>query len=265
VAAGIGVRFINNHAAKVPEGERPVLPRSLGFRLAPRLTALLGALPLLAPAQPQPSAPEPATPPQAAPQPPPRPPPPVSGKVLALSGHLLTLGTVDHGAVRVTLGPDTHVVVNRPGTLADVRAGAFIGTTAVEGADRKLRATEVHVFPEALRGTGEGHYPWGTAAATTMTNGNVRSMTNGSVASRTSGGGGAAGVSLDVTYKGGQTQVEVAPDVPVVVITLTDESSLAPGTQVLAFGPPDTTGGMTANLVAILPPPPAAAASSPAE
>jgi hypothetical protein len=116
----------------------------------------------------------------------------------------------------------------------------------------------VHVFPEALRGTGEGHYPWGNAPATTMTNGNVSSMTNGSVASRTPGADAAAGVSLNVTYKGGQTQVEVPPDVPVVVITIAKESLLTPGTQVLAIGQPDAAGALAASLVAILPPPPAA-------
>lgn len=188
----------------------------------------------------------------------PQPPPPVAGKVRSLAGDELTVGTLDHGDVAVTLGPDARVVVNRPGTLADVRAGDFIGTTAVEGTDGKLRASEVHVFPEALRGTGEGHYPWGTTSGTTMTNGSVRSMTNGSVASRNAGD--SAGVSLDVTYRGGASRVEVAPDVPVVVITLADRSLLTPGTPVLAFGQPDGAGGLAANLVAILPPPAAAPA-----
>lgn len=204
----------------------------------------------------------PATPPSSqAQQPAPaqQPPPPVAGKVRALAGDVLTVGTLDHGDVNLTLGPNTHVVVNRPGTLADVGAGDFIGTTAVEGAGGKLRATEVHVFPEALRGTGEGHYPWGTAPGTTMTNGSVRSMTNGSVASRTAGN--AAGASLDVSYRGGESRVDVGPDVPVVVITLADRGLLTPGTPVLAFGQPDGAGGFAANLVAILPPPPAAAPS----
>jgi hypothetical protein len=230
----------------------------LNFRLALHqpgatsvlLAVVLGAAPALGLGQAQPA------PQQAASQPPPaQPPPPVIGKVRSLADNVLTLGTLDHGDLSVTLGPGTHVVVNRPGTLADLSAGAFIGTTAVEGADGKLRASEVHVFPEALRGTGEGHYPWGTVPATTMTNGSVRSMTNGSVAARTPGAGDAAGVSLDVTYKGGQTQVEVAPDVPVVLIVLTDTSLLTPGTQVLAIGQPDASGSLAANLVAILPPP----------
>jgi hypothetical protein len=221
------------------------------------LALVLGIAPLLLACQPK--SPPPAQQPAPA-QPPAQPPPPVTGKVRALVDHVLTLTTLDHGDLTVKLGPQTHVVVNRPGTLADVRAGAFIGTTAVEGADGKLRASEVHVFPEALRGTGEGHYPWGNAPATTMTNGNISSMTNGSVASRTPGADTAAGASLEVTYKGGQTLVEVAPDVPVVVITLADESLLTPGTQVLAIGQPDAAGALVANLVAVLPPPPAAPA-----
>ena len=228
---------------------RSPAPRARTSRLL--LALALGVAPMLGLGQTQPS------------PPPAQPPPPASGTIRSLADHVLTLSTIDHGDLTVKLGPDTHIVVNRPGTLADVRAGAFIGTTAVEGADGKLRASEVHVFPEALRGTGEGHYPWGAAPATTMTNGNVSSMTNGSVASRTPGAGTAAGVSLNVSYKGGQTQVEVAPDVPVVVITVVDESLLTPGTRVLAFGQPDAAGALAAGLVAILPPP-AAGPPSPA-
>jgi hypothetical protein len=257
----------------IPRGET-VARRSSNFRPAPRrprassllLALIVGVVPTLVACQaksPPPPAQQPAPPP-AQPTPPAQPPPPVIGKIRALTGRVLTLTTIDHGDVTVTLGPDTHVVINRPGTLADVRAGAFIGTTAVEGADGKLRASEVHVFPEALRGTGEGHYPWGNAPATTMTNGNVSSMTNGSVASRTPGADATAGVSLNVTYKGGQTQVEVPPDVPVVVIAIAEESLLKPGTQVLTIGQPDAAGALAASLVAILPPPAAPPAAPPA-
>ena len=197
-----------------------------------------------------PPPPSPAQPGPAAPAP-----PPVTGKVVALQERVLTIHTVDHGDVPVTLVPGCRIVMNRPGTLADVRAGAFIGTTAVEGADGRLRATEVHVFPEEMRGTGEGHYPWGNAPATTMTNGNVTSMTNGSVAER-SGSGAAAGLSITVAYRGGQTPVEVGPDVPVAIVTLIDASRLTAGTDVLAIAQPDVNGGINANLVAVLPPPP---------
>jgi hypothetical protein len=86
-----------------------------------------------------------------------------------------------------------------------------------------------------------------------MTNGNVQSMTNGSVAARAAGA--STGLTLDVSYQGGRTQVEVAPGVPVVVITLADETLLRPGTRVLVIGQPDADGKLAANLVAVLPPP----------
>jgi hypothetical protein len=205
---------------------------------------------------------EPAPAAAAAQPPPASPPPPLTGKVQAYADRVLTVDSPEHGAVRVVLGPDTRVVVNQPGGLADIATGAFIGTTAVEGADGRLRATEVHVFPEALRGTGEGHYPWGSQPATTMTNGNVSSMTNGSVAARSDGT--EAGLSLEVSYRGGQTQVEVGPQVPVVVITLADERVLMPGAQVLVLGRPDASGALAANMVAVLPPRPAPAPAQPA-
>jgi hypothetical protein len=183
--------------------------------------------------------------------PPAAPPPPLSGTIHAYAEHVLTIASAEFGEVRATLGPATRIVINRPGHSADIAAGAFIGTTAVEGADGRLRATELHVFPEALRGTGEGHYPWGNQPATTMTNGSVRSMTNGAIARATDA---AAGLVLDVAYQGGQTRVEVGPEVPVVIIALADETALQPGVRVLVLGQVGANDTLAADMVAVLPP-----------
>jgi hypothetical protein len=267
---------------RIPAMRRRQAPRQPGRASAPALRAARALAPALAltaalapaavriaaadPAAvtaPGPATASPATTPPAAPSPPA---PPVTGTIRGYADHVLTLGSAEFGELRARLGPATRVVINRPGTLADIAAGAFIGTTAVEGADGRLRATEVHVFPEALRGTGEGHYPWGNQPATTMTNGSVRSMTNGNV---TRAAGAAAGLTLDVGYAGGQTQVDVGAEVPVVVITLADEGALRPGARVLVLGQPDATGTLAAGMVAVLPPAaahspaPAAAASAP--
>lgn len=178
------------------------------------------------------------------------PPPPLNGTVRGYDPPLLTVGSPEFGDVRVRIGAGTRIVVNRPASLADIAAGAFIGTTAVEGADGRLRATEVHVFPEALRGTGEGHYPWGGQPATTMTNGSIRTMTNGSVAGAS---GTATGRVLDVSYAGGQARVEVGPEVPVVVITLADAGALQAGARVLVLGQAGGEGELAADMVAVLP------------
>jgi hypothetical protein len=45
-------------------------------------------------------------------------------------------------------------------SMSDIKPGMFVGATAMPGADDSLKAVEVHIFPEAMRGTGEGHRPW---------------------------------------------------------------------------------------------------------
>jgi hypothetical protein len=74
-----------------------------------------------------------------------------------LEGEKLTVKTEAGEELTLTL-PDMSIVRSRPATVADVKAGQFIGCTAVEGLDGKLRAREIHVLPESLRGTGEGHF-----------------------------------------------------------------------------------------------------------
>ena len=60
----------------------------------------------------------------------------------------------------VRLGPKTRFVLVVPATLADVKPGTFIGVAALPGEGSELKAMEVHIFPEAMRGTGEGFRPF---------------------------------------------------------------------------------------------------------
>jgi hypothetical protein len=90
-----------------------------------------------------------------------------------LDGQKLKVKTDDGKELSLTLTADVRIVRSQPATVADVKAGQFIGCTAVEGPDGKLRAKEIHVLPESMRGMGEGHYPWGDTPKTTMTNGNI--------------------------------------------------------------------------------------------
>jgi hypothetical protein len=109
---------------------------------------------------------------------PPAPPPmtPSTGTVVSISATSLVIKGSDGKDATFALAPGARVSKTHKGSVADVKPGQFIGTTAVEGPDGKLRATEIHVFPEGMRGTGEGHYPWGNQDKTTMTNGNVESL-----------------------------------------------------------------------------------------
>ena len=73
----------------------------------------------------------------------------------------------------VRLADKTAVTLVVPASLADVQPGAFIGVAALPGDGGTLKAMEVHVFPEAMRGTGEGHRPFDLAPGSTMTNGTI--------------------------------------------------------------------------------------------
>ena len=70
--------------------------------------------------------------------------------------------------------PDNVVVVGiTKASIADIGSGKFIGTTTVGERDGALVALEVHIFPEAMRGTGEGHRDWDLRPQSKMTNANV--------------------------------------------------------------------------------------------
>ena len=86
--------------------------------------------------------------------------------------------------------------------LADIKPGSFVGTAATTGTDGKLTATEVLVFPEAARGTGEGHYAWDLGPNSSMTNANVDSVVEGT-----------SGRDLKLSYKGGSNSVTVPENV----------------------------------------------------
>jgi len=110
--------------------------------------------------------------------------------------------------------------------LSDIRKGSFVGTAAMPQPDGTQKALEVLVFPEAARGSGEGHYPWDLQPRSTMTNATVADL---AAAPRSVRGG----RQLRLTYKGGEKTVIVPRDVPVVTFRPGTEALLVPGAKVL--------------------------------
>ena len=183
-------------------------------------------------------------------------PAPVRGTVVTVARDSLQLRTTEMQQVTVAIGAQTRVVDTIPASLADIHGGDFLGTTAAPK-DGKLVASEVHVFDEALRGTGEGHYPWAQPGST-MTNGAVATMTNGAVTAHGSAQKGSAGLTMTVTYKGGQQQVTVPAGTPVTRVKVVDVSRVKPGMAVTVFGTPRGETTLDANLISLTPPPAAA-------
>src|SRR4029077_6326045 len=98
----------------------------------------------------------------------------VRGTIVAFDGTVLTVRAESGETVLATVLPTTTYLFNEPRKMTDLHVGDFIGSAALMGADGKLHAQDVRIFPESLRGMGEGQYPMGD-------NNPNRSMTNATV------------------------------------------------------------------------------------
>jgi hypothetical protein len=158
----------------------------------------------------------------------------VRGVVQALEGQTLVVTTRNDGVVRLTLTDMTGINGVEKRSLADITDNAFIGTTAVKDKDGRWRATEVHIFPEAMRGAGEGHYAWDLPEST---------MTNGAVTGAAAKG---RGRTLQVRYAGGTTEIDVTRRTAIVALTMGNRSLLVPGATVFALAAPQQGGAAAA-------------------
>jgi hypothetical protein len=163
----------------------------------------------------------------------------VRGTVVKLDGHTLVVHARGGMDIPITLTPDAVVTSVTVTKLADIKPGSFIGTAAVTQPDGTMKALEVHIFPESMRGTGEGHRPWDAGPQSTMTNGTV-----GQIA-------GTDGKTLTVKYKDGEKNVLVPPDVPVVQFDVGVMSQLTPGAHVVINGTKAADGVVSTNRVTV--------------
>ncbi len=152
----------------------------------------------------------------------------VRGTVKSFAAPALTVTARDGHEVTVFLSPDAQVASTNVIGLDAIKPTSYIGTTAEPDAKGQLTALEVHVFPEALRGTGDGHRPWDLTPKSTMTNGNVSTVAGGA--------GGVKGRMLTVDYKDGTKQIFVPANVPVVAFAPGTLADLKPGAKVFIIG-----------------------------
>lgn len=175
------------------------------------------------------------------------------GSVVSVSASQVVLKS-DTGTVTVAIAQPFQVYTRSASDLSKVQPKTFIGVTTVKQPDGSERATEVHIFPEELRGLGEGSRMMGPAtgaSANRMTNGNVSAsrMTNGTASqSRMSNGNVSStnGSSLVVSYAGGSQNVTVPPNTPVTELKPTSKA-LAAGDQVALLATKAADGTLTSN------------------
>jgi len=167
----------------------------------------------------------------------------IHGTITGLTDNMLAVRTTGGDAVSIAFGPGTPITGVTAASLADIKPGDFVGTAARPGPDGTLVALEVHIFPESMRGSGEGHRPFNMGPQSTMTNGTVGSD-SADVSS-------VSGRSITVKYAGGEKTVLVPPDVPVVRFEPGTLAMLAPGAQVSITASEATGGVLSAVRIAV--------------
>jgi hypothetical protein len=158
----------------------------------------------------------------------------VRGTIQSFDGQKIALATQSEGVVELTVTSMTGINGLERKTIQDIGDNTFIGATAVKDKNGRWRATEIHIFPESMRGAGEGHYAWDLPDS---------SMTNGAVTGNTAA---RRGRTLKVKYAGGETDVDVTRKTDIVALTSGDRSLLVPGATVFALAVPGEDGGASA-------------------
>ena len=166
------------------------------------------------------------------------PPTRIRGTVEKLDGQALTVKSREGQQVTITLAPNVAVAYLVKKSLADIKAGDFVASTSMKGTDGKNHSIELRIFPEAMRGAGEGQYAWDLAPESLMTNATVSGVT-----------GAPQGQTLKVTYKGGESELVVGPETPILGYGAGDMSLLKPGAAVFIVAQKQADGTLTAARV----------------
>jgi hypothetical protein len=145
----------------------------------------------------------------------------VRGTIQSVDGSMLDVKARDGADLKIKLADNAQVRTVVGKTIADVKQGLFVGITAMPQPDGTQKAVEIHIFPEAARGTGEGHRPWDLMPGSTMTNANVDSevaVTDGK--------------KLVLKYKDGDKTFIVPDNVKVVMFAPGSAADVKPGAKI---------------------------------
>ncbi|MGV7212843.1 hypothetical protein [Bradyrhizobium sp. UFLA05-112] len=164
----------------------------------------------------------------------------VRGTIEKVDGDVLAVKSRSGEDVKLRVASDLRVAGITRIALSDIKVGSFIGATTVPGQDGGQNAVEVHVFPESMRGTGEGSRPWDLKPNSSMTNATVAESVVGN-----------DGHTLLVKYKDGEKKVFVSADTPVVTYVPGEKSDLKAGAKIIAFVKQLPDGSFEASRVSV--------------
>jgi hypothetical protein len=148
----------------------------------------------------------------------------VRGTIEKIDGNSMMVKTREGANVTINLADNVAVRGLVKVALSDVKVGSYIGVSAMPQADGTERAMHVHIFPEAMRGGGEGSRPFDVRPGSTMTNATVDTTVVGT-----------DGQVVTVKYKDGEKKFIVPADAPIVAYVPGARDELKPGAKVMVF------------------------------
>ncbi len=164
----------------------------------------------------------------------------IRGTIEAVTGNMLTVRARTGDSVTIKLNDPLTVQAVGKVDLATIGEHSYVGVTTRPGPNGSLIAVEVHVFPEAMRGAGEGSRPWDLEPGSLMTNGTV----TGAVTAT-------AGRELTVQYKEGSKTVVVPAQTPIVTFMPAERADLKPGVPVFVTAMEAADGTLSTGRVMI--------------
>src|SRR5689334_10405604 len=167
------------------------------------------------------------------------------GEIDAVQTSSFALKPLDGPQTEVDWNQKTRFASLTAARLTDIKQGMFVGTAALPQPDGTLKALEIHIFPESMRGTGEGYRPFPQVKQGTMTNATVTNVV-GTQGTTVNGD-----ETLTLTYKDGHQTVVVPKDAPIVLLGPGDSSMLTPHAKVSVTGTKDGSGKVTATRLLI--------------
>jgi uncharacterized protein DUF5666 len=169
----------------------------------------------------------------------------IPGKVVSLKGAELIVASAN-GDVKVAMGDKTVIRGEVPIKFSEITSGMYVGATATKQSDGTFLASQVNIFSEDQRGTGEGHRPQGSA---TMTNANIERVEDVTVRD-------VKGRMMNLKYKGGEVNVLVPPDIPINKRVVGDRSLIKIGSEVSITATKDSDGSFAARQITVRAPKP---------
>jgi hypothetical protein len=164
----------------------------------------------------------------------------VRGMIESINGDLLIVKKNDGHNVTMKMTPNAAVTGVEKIALSDIAPGAYVGVTSVADSQGNQKATEVHLFPNSLRGAGEGTRSWDTAPNSSMTNGGLDKMVDSN-----------NGRTLTVKYRGGEKQVVVTPETAVVKLVPGKRSDLQEGAKIVAATARTADGALETSRISV--------------